>query len=89
MEREAEHKALAKAWSYLSFRPGAKWATLLAAAGTGLFYVALLIVLGLFADLMVYRGQVPAYRDLTAAAPGDSFSKTGSSCPGGTPELPA
>jgi ATP-binding cassette subfamily B protein len=48
----------------LNYSPGAKWAALFAAVGSGLLYVALLITLGLFADLVVSRGQIPAFRSL-------------------------
>ncbi len=41
------------------------WGELAAAAGTGLTYVALLVVLWLFTDLLVYRGQLPTFHSLT------------------------
>lgn len=59
-----EREAFARAWRYLSYDPVGKWTALLAAFGTGVLYVALLGVLGLFADLAVSRGRIPAYRDL-------------------------
>ncbi len=40
----------ARAWSFLNFKPVAKWVALVAAVGTGLLYIALLVVLALFAD---------------------------------------
>src|SRR5262249_29098834 len=43
----------------------AKWAALLSGVGVGLLYVALLGCLWLFADLMVSRGHVPSFRDLS------------------------
>lgn len=64
MEREPERAAFAKACAYLNYSPAAKWTALISAAGTGLVYVALLVVLWLFADLMVYRGHLPTYHDL-------------------------
>src|SRR5207248_1917743 len=51
---------------FLNYKPIAKWFALLAAFATGLLYVAFLCGLGLFADLLVTRGHIPAYRDLTA-----------------------
>lgn len=60
------HAAFSRAWRYLNFRPAAKWTAVCAAVGTGLLYVVLLLVLGLFADLLVSRGQVPAFNSLTA-----------------------
>jgi ATP-binding cassette subfamily B protein len=64
VEREAERKAFARAWRYLNYNPTAKWSALVAGVGVGLLYVALLVVLFLFADLMVHRGEVPSYRHL-------------------------
>jgi ATP-binding cassette subfamily B protein len=65
VEREAERKAFNRAWRYLNYNSGAKWSALLAGVGIGLLYVSLLVVLFLFADLMVHRGQVPGYRELS------------------------
>jgi ATP-binding cassette subfamily B protein len=59
--------AFARARRFLNYHLVAKWSALTAAVGTGVLYVGLLIVLGLFADLMVNRGRVPAYRDLAAS----------------------
>jgi ATP-binding cassette subfamily B protein len=59
-----EREAFARARQFLNYSPVAKWAALTAAVGTGVVYVALLLVLGLFADLVVYRGRIPSYRDL-------------------------
>ncbi len=65
MDREADRSAFAKACAYLNYNSVAKWSALAAAAGTGLVYVALLVVLWLFTDLMVYRGRLPTYHSLT------------------------
>lgn len=65
MDRQAEQGAFAKACGYLNYRQGAKWAAHAAAAGTGIIYVALLVVLWLFTDLMVYRGRLPTEHSLT------------------------
>jgi ATP-binding cassette, subfamily B, bacterial len=65
MDREADRSAFAKACAYLNYNRGAKWSAHAAAAGTGVVYVALLIVLWLFTDLMVYRGRLPTYHSLT------------------------
>jgi ATP-binding cassette subfamily B protein len=59
-----ERTAFARAWQFLSYSPLAKWSALVAAVATGILYVGLLVVLGLFADLMVNHGRIPAYRDL-------------------------
>jgi ATP-binding cassette subfamily B protein len=53
-----------RAWSFLNFKPVAKWSALVAAAGTGILYVGLLLVLFLFADLVVGQGHIPAFADL-------------------------
>jgi ATP-binding cassette subfamily B protein len=67
VEREPERSdtAFKKACAYLNFHAKAKWAAHLAAGGTALVYVALLIVLWLFIDLMVSRGRIPDYQELT------------------------
>lgn len=54
-----------KAYSYLNFNARAKWAALICAAAVGVVLVALLTVLWLFADQMVWRGRVPDARDLS------------------------
>ncbi len=59
-----EREAFGRAWQLLDFKPLAKWSALWAAFLTGLLYIAFLCVLGLFADLIVTRGHIPAYRDL-------------------------
>jgi ATP-binding cassette subfamily B protein len=59
-----ERTAFARAWQFLSYSRLAKWSALIAAVATGILYVGLLVVLGLFADLMVNHGRIPAYRDL-------------------------
>jgi ATP-binding cassette, subfamily B, bacterial len=65
VEREAERKAFARAASYLNYNAAAKWLAYLAAVGTGVLYIGLLVILWLFADLMVNRGQIPFYRELS------------------------
>ena len=65
MDRQAEQAAFAKACAYLNYKQVAKWTAHAAAAGTGIVYVALLVVLWLFTDLLVYRGRLPTYHSLT------------------------
>lgn len=67
-------QAFVRARSFLDFDPLAKWSSLAASVGTGIIYVALLIVLALFADLMVHRGQVPTYTELSPAEQEDFLS---------------
>src|SRR5262249_36615947 len=66
MERASERRAFARAWSYLNYNAAAKWAALIAAVAAGVLYVLLLVVLWLFGDLMVHRGQIAAFDELTA-----------------------
>jgi ATP-binding cassette subfamily B protein len=67
--------AFARARKFLNYSLVAKWSALAAAVGTGVLYVLLLVVLGLFADLLVNRGQVPAYRDLPPAGQADFLAE--------------
>src|SRR5690242_16617036 len=62
-----EREAFARAWRFMSYRPAAKWAAVAAGIATAVFYIALLLVLGLFADLMVSRGRIPSYHELSQA----------------------
>ncbi|MBY0525185.1 MAG: ABC transporter ATP-binding protein/permease [Gemmataceae bacterium] len=62
MEKRAP---VARAWSFLNFKPVAKWTALASAVGAGVLYIALLCVLALFADLLVSHGRVPAATELT------------------------
>jgi ATP-binding cassette subfamily B protein len=65
MDRASERRAFARAWSYLNYNAAAKWTALVAAVAAGVLYLLLLIVLWLFGDLMVHRGQVPDFGQLT------------------------
>src|SRR5262245_23908735 len=65
MDRATERRAFARAWSYLNYHAVAKWMALVAAVAAGVLYVLLLIVLWLFGDLIVHRGQIPAYDQLS------------------------
>lgn len=62
-----QSKAWAWAWNFLKYSPTAKWTAIVAAVGTGVFYVGLLVVLSLFADLLVYRGHIQTLRELPRA----------------------
>ncbi|HYV38612.1 MAG TPA: ABC transporter ATP-binding protein [Gemmataceae bacterium] len=57
--------AFARARSFLNYHRVAKWSALVAGVGTAVFYILLLMVLGLFADLMVSRGEIPAFHSLS------------------------
>ncbi|HLW65660.1 MAG TPA: ABC transporter ATP-binding protein [Gemmataceae bacterium] len=60
-----ERSAFSRAWEYVGYAPAAKWTATIAAAATGFVYVALLVVLFLFADLIISRGQFPEHSELT------------------------
>jgi ATP-binding cassette subfamily B protein len=62
-----EREAFARARRFLNYSPVAKWSALAAAVITGALYVVLLVVLGLFADLTVSRGEIPPFRALSAS----------------------
>jgi ATP-binding cassette subfamily B protein len=65
VEPKAERDAFTRALTYLSPSRKAVWAAHLAAFGSGLVVVLLLVILWLFVDLMVYRGRLPSYDELT------------------------
>lgn len=67
MDREAERTAFSRAYSYLNFNPVAKWSAFVSAAGMGILFVLLLVILWLFTDLVVYRGNIPAFQELGPA----------------------
>jgi ABC-type multidrug transport system fused ATPase/permease subunit len=60
-----ERSAFSRAWEYVGYSPAAKWTAMIASAATGFVYVAMLVVLFLFADLIISRGQFPEYSQLT------------------------
>lgn len=56
--------AFARARRFLNYYPTAKWLALSAACAAGLLYIALLLALGLFTDLLVNRGEIPCFANL-------------------------
>jgi ATP-binding cassette, subfamily B, bacterial len=56
--------AFARALRFLSYLPAAKWTALVASVAAGVFFVFLLALLALFADLIVNRGAMPMYPQL-------------------------
>jgi ATP-binding cassette subfamily B protein len=60
-----QRAAFARARSFLNYHPVAKWSSLAAAVGTSILFVVLLMLLGLFADLVVNRGQIPALHNIS------------------------
>jgi ATP-binding cassette subfamily B protein len=65
-ENNRRDSAFAKACSYLDYAASAKWTAHLAAFGAAVVLVAMLGVLWLFTDLMVWRGRVPDIHELTS-----------------------
>lgn len=61
-----ERDPFTRAWQFLNYKPGAKWTAQVAAVATAVLYLALLIVLALFVDLVVSRGRIPTFRELPA-----------------------
>jgi ATP-binding cassette, subfamily B, bacterial len=59
-----ERAPFARARRFLNYHPFARYSALVAAVATGLLYVALLIVLGLYVDLMVNRGEIPSFGNM-------------------------
>jgi ATP-binding cassette, subfamily B, bacterial len=56
--------AFARTRSYLNFAQSAKWTAILSGAFASIFYVVLLILLALFADLLITRGRIPTFSEL-------------------------
>src|SRR5262245_47024552 len=56
--------AFIRARKFLNYNPLANGLALIGAVGTGVFFVLLLLVLALFADLMVERGEIPCFANL-------------------------
>lgn len=47
--------------------PSARWGAILSSLGASVTYLLLLLLLYLFVDLLVFRGEIPNYAELTAA----------------------
>ncbi|MBN9120091.1 MAG: ABC transporter ATP-binding protein [Planctomycetes bacterium] len=47
--------------------PTARWGAVVSSLGASVTYLLLLLLLYLFVDLLTWRGEVPAYQELTAA----------------------
>ncbi len=65
MSRDDERTAFARACAYLNYKAAAKWTAYVSAVLTALLFVALLVLLALFADVVAHRGLLPLPRDLT------------------------
>ncbi len=62
-----DRSAFSRAWDYVGYAPTAKWLAVFGAAASGASFVLLIMLLGLFADLMIGRGEIPTYGDLSAS----------------------
>ncbi len=62
-----ERTPFARAKAYLNHSSRAKWLALLAGAATGFFYVLLVLLFALQVDLLVSRGRVPNFAQLSVA----------------------
>ncbi|MFO0864855.1 MAG: ABC transporter ATP-binding protein [Gemmataceae bacterium] len=56
--------AFARALRFLNYTSLAKWTALAASCVSSLLYVALLALLPLFADLLIYQGEIPTFHRL-------------------------
>jgi ATP-binding cassette subfamily B protein len=56
--------AFARCQRFLSYYPLAKWLSILSSIGTALLYLGLIVLLGLFIDLIVEHGQIPSFHQL-------------------------
>jgi ATP-binding cassette subfamily B protein len=61
-----DNAAFARAVRFLNYSPVAKWLAIVGGVGSAILYVCLLLVLGLFADLLVNRGEIPAFHNLSS-----------------------
>jgi ATP-binding cassette subfamily B protein len=59
-----DNAAFSRAVRFLNYVPVAKWLSIVCGVATAVLFVALLLVLALFADLMVTRGEVLALHNL-------------------------
>src|SRR5438552_14937479 len=59
-----ERTAFARARKFLNYHPVAKWSALVSAIATGVLFVVLLVILALYIDLAVNRGEIPCYSNL-------------------------
>lgn len=60
--------AFARCRGFLDYDPLAKWISIVSSVGTAILYLGLIVLLGFFIDLMVERGEIPAFHHLPAHA---------------------
>ncbi len=56
--------AFARCRGFLDYHPLAKWLSIASSIGTSILYVGLIVLLAFFIDLMVERGEIPAFHQL-------------------------
>ena len=59
--------AFARARRFLSYHPVAEWTAIVASLLTAVTFIALLLLLTVFADLIASRGEVPSYLQLSSS----------------------
>jgi ATP-binding cassette subfamily B protein len=78
-ERDAEHPAepdpFGKARTYLNYRSTAVWTAYITGGFAAILFLAQLLVLWVFVDLLVYRGRFPSFHTLTFAQQDRFFDK--------------
>jgi ATP-binding cassette subfamily B protein len=56
--------AFARCRQFLNYHAPAKWFSILSSIGTAILYLGLIVLLGLFIDLLVDRGEIPSFYQL-------------------------
>jgi ATP-binding cassette subfamily B protein len=59
------NSAFARCQRFLGYHPLAKWLSIISSIGTALLYLGLIVLLGLFIDLIVERGEIPSFHQLS------------------------
>src|SRR5450432_2626017 len=62
----AANNAFARCQRFLNYSPLAKWFSVLSSVGSAVLYVALIVLLGFFIDLMVKHGEISSYSQLSS-----------------------
>ena len=62
----AANNSFARCQRFLDYSPLAKWLSVVSSVGTAVLYVALIVLLGFFIDLMVKHGEIPSYSQLSS-----------------------
>ncbi|MBI2804434.1 MAG: ABC transporter ATP-binding protein [Planctomycetes bacterium] len=61
------NNAFKRCRAFLGYHPLARWLSIFASIGAAFLYLALIALLGLFIDLLVEQGEIPAYHQLSTA----------------------